>query len=235
MASGSDRPSVFISHVHEDRNVAAWLQQELEESFLGQFEVFVSSERHAHAGEAWLLKIEKELTRCTVLIALCTPASVERPWVNFELGAAWMQGKRIIPLCHGLSPADLKSPLSTLHGIAIDEPGDLETLYETLVDRFQLQRMPRVDFETLAGTVPQGEAPVERPGEDDEDMRDVLRRRLGRALTERQKWRTIGALATESGVDEETVRDVLVRWDAVRFSRGSSGKQLAGLIERVGP
>jgi hypothetical protein len=90
MASGADRPTVFISHVHEDRNVAAWLQQELEESF------------------------------------------------------------------------------------------------------------------------------------------------LGRALTDRQKWRTIGALATEAGIDEDTVMDVLRPWDDVRFGTGKSGKRIAGLVERVG-
>jgi hypothetical protein len=235
MASGADRPTVFISHVHEDRNVAAWLQQELEESFLGGFGVFVSSERHGHAGEDWLEKIEEELKRSSVLIALCSPVSVERPWVNFEPGAAWMQGKRIIPLCHGgLRPGDLENPLSTLHGIAIDDPDDLETLYETLVAQFGFARMPSVDFQALVRDVPTGDDSVDQPGADSEDMSAAVSRRLRRALTDRQKWRTIGALATEAGIDEDTVMDVLRPWDDVRFGTGKSGKRIAGLVERVG-
>jgi hypothetical protein len=61
--------ALFVSHIHEDRAVAAWLQSELDEAFLKEIDVFVSRERRAHAGENWLKRIEHELNRCKVLIA----------------------------------------------------------------------------------------------------------------------------------------------------------------------
>jgi hypothetical protein len=216
--------------VHEDREVAAWLQQELDESFMGLFDVFVSSERQAHAGEDWLRKIEDDLGRCTVLIALCSAFSVDRPWVNFELGAAWVLRKRIIPVFHGvLRPGKLRNPLSTLHAVAIGDPDDLETLYETLAVAFGFSRMPERDFAGLAAEVPTGPAEVRPSGEDDDA--NAIRERLRHALTVRQPWRTIGALATAAAVDEETV---LRRCDEVRFGKSKSGSAIAGLKERVG-
>ena len=39
-----------------------------------------------------------------------------RPWVNIELGAAWIKRVPIIPLCHsGLTPSDLPWPFADFH------------------------------------------------------------------------------------------------------------------------
>ena len=38
--------------------------------------------------------------RARAILVLCSPESVERPWVNFESGAGWGQDARVITVCH---------------------------------------------------------------------------------------------------------------------------------------
>lgn len=241
MDQASDPRTLFVSHVHEDRTVARWLQDQLLEAFLGQIEVFVSSEREGHAGEDWLKTVNEALHRCRVLVALCGPVSIHRPWVNFELGAAWMLQKRIIPVCHaGLTPDDLKLPLSHLQAVTLTDAEDIETLYETLAEQFGFQRAPRRNFAELAAEVPVFE-PAAGSGGGDGSMeaqlvardRDI-RGRLRHALEKGQEWRTISRVAVEAAISEDTALDILRADELVRFSRGRHGDLIVGLITRVG-
>jgi hypothetical protein len=238
---GVSDSTLFVSHVHEDHDVAGWLRNQLRDDFLGRIEVFVSSEREGHAGEDWLKTIDEALHRCRVLIALCSPISIHRPWVNFELGAAWMLQKRIIPVCHaGLTPDDLKAPLSTLHGITLTDAGGIKTLYETLAEQFGFPVVPVKDFAELAAAVPAVGAAAGTGGDNgsievqmvtrDRDIRLRLRRALETGL----KWRTIGRVAVEAAVPEGDALDILRADDQVRFSRGKHGDLIVGLIDRVG-
>ena len=240
MANAIDR-SVFVSHVNEDRAVAGWLQDQLRADFLGEIDVFVSSEREGHAGDDWLETIDEALHRCGVLLALCSPVSIHRPWVNFELGAAWMLKKRIIPVCHaGLTPEDLKIPLSRLHGVTLTKAEDLETLYETVALQLGFQQAPRRNFEELAAEVPAVVAlGGSRGGDGSMEAQMVardrdIRQRLRYALERGQKWRTVGRVAVEAAVTEDIALDILRADEQVRFSRGKHGDLIVGLIERVG-
>src|SRR3954451_18595439 len=106
MAAGAEH-WVFLSHIHEDAALAEWLKQRLERDFLEKLGVYVSSE--APPGANWFEGIDAHLEKSEMLLALCSPASIRRPWLNFEVGAAWARGKRVIPLCHnGLAPEDLE-------------------------------------------------------------------------------------------------------------------------------
>jgi hypothetical protein len=79
----------FVSHVSEEADVAARIKAALSRDFLGLLDVFVSSDTESiAAGEEWLRSIEKALQESALLIVLCSPASVGRPWINFEAGAA---------------------------------------------------------------------------------------------------------------------------------------------------
>jgi hypothetical protein len=114
---------VFISFIHEEQPVAAAVQQLLRAS-LHTEKVFLSSDEwQIFAGEQWLERIKQELAKAHVVVLLLSPRSVERPWVNFEAGAAWLTGKVIIPSCFcGLSKGALPKPYSNLQ--ALDLPGD---------------------------------------------------------------------------------------------------------------
>jgi hypothetical protein len=61
-----------------------------------------------------------------------------------------------------------------------------------------------------------------------------IRRRLRQALEKGMKWRTIGRVAIEAAIPEDTALDLLRADEQVRFSRGRSGEVIVGLITRVG-
>jgi hypothetical protein len=117
---------LFISHVHEDAEVAKALLDFLKESKL---EAFLSSDNwQIHAGEKWFERITAELNAAKLVILLLSDQSVKRPWINFEAGWAWATHKTIIPLCiGGLNKGAMPRPYSDLQGL------DLRTDYYDLV------------------------------------------------------------------------------------------------------
>jgi hypothetical protein len=109
---------IFISHIHEEADLATAIKTLVEESFLGMMDVFVSSDSTTiTSGAKWLEEITRGLKTCDVEIILCSPASIKRPWINFEAGAGWVRDIPVIPICHsGLALAGLPVPLSLLDG-----------------------------------------------------------------------------------------------------------------------
>jgi hypothetical protein len=124
----------FISHISEEAEVAQKLARAIEEDFHGVIEVYVSSEpEQTEVGEVWLTRIERELEDSSLLLILCSKYSIERPWINFEAGAAWLAGKILIPICHqGMTPDKLPIPFSNLQGMNLREREDLRSLYAAI-------------------------------------------------------------------------------------------------------
>jgi len=123
--------SVFVSHMHEDAPVARLLSEYLERGFARALIPFVSSERTSiPLGVKWLARIEDALRDCRVAIVLASPSSVARPWVNFEAGAAWMRGVRIIPVCiGGMRVEALPQPLRSLQACEVTSKEELGALF----------------------------------------------------------------------------------------------------------
>src|SRR3990172_4695206 len=103
---------VFISHIHEEAPLAMVLKEWLESSYAGQLDVFVSSDREdVPAGSKWLEEIDRALEQSSICVVLCSPASVIRPWINFETGSAWHKQIPVLPVCHsGQEKASLPAP-----------------------------------------------------------------------------------------------------------------------------
>jgi hypothetical protein len=143
------KPVVFISHVHEEAALAVGLSHELNHLYLGGLDFFVSSDRESlRGGDDWLTKIKEALTQASVIIALVSPRSIQRTWVNFESGAGWLQ-KRVIPLCHsGLHPSQLPQPLQSLYSFDLHDPTDLEDLFK-LIGKEAGLNLPPQDWHAL--------------------------------------------------------------------------------------
>lgn len=141
---------VFLSHITEDKALAGYLQTRIQRHFLKAIEVFVSSDSVSiEAGSDWLQSLHLALGRAKCVIVLCSPRSVRRPWVNFEVGAAWLKGLPIVPLCHrGLEPSHLRPPFSLLQGGSLEKTETLHSLY-LLLSRLSGLDAPEVDFEQM--------------------------------------------------------------------------------------
>lgn len=228
----------FISHISEEAEIASHLKKALDQDFLGNLLVFVSSDRESiAAGEDWLNAIDQALRNSKLLLILCSPKSIRRPWINFEAGAAWMLDIPIIPLCHsGLTPHDLPMPLSLKQGLLLDNPGGVERLYQRVAKEL-LCRVPKRSFEELAAEL--SRLSVQRVGADQLEYRQLendrgIGKRPSEALSKKNKWRTLERVAFEAAISEEIAADLLRGNDDVRFSKGKNGLTIVGLRSRVG-
>jgi len=116
------KPTIFISHITQEKEIACVIKSFIEEKFLGIVDVFVSShEESLKLGDDWMSTIKNSMIDCTMIIVICSPISITRPWINFESGAGWIKGTPVIPLCHsGLSPGKLPVPLNSFQASVLE-------------------------------------------------------------------------------------------------------------------
>jgi hypothetical protein len=135
---------IFVSHISEEAEIAALLQQAIEKDFLGLVKLFASSDIGSIvAGEDWLAAVQQAMNEAAAVIVLCSHASVHRPWVQFELGAAWSKQLPIIPVCHsGMGAEELPMPLSRREAVELRDPQGFERLYQAVAKLIKLERVP---------------------------------------------------------------------------------------------
>lgn len=141
---------VFISHITEEKELALKTKELIESSFLGMIEVFVSSdESDIPLGQKWLDSISYSLKNCAIEIILCSPKSINRPWINFEAGAGWVRDISVIPLCHSwMLPSKLPIPLSLWQAAKASDESSLKLLFPVLAQAIG-SSVPSIDFWTF--------------------------------------------------------------------------------------
>jgi hypothetical protein len=137
--SPTPAPVVFISHSSLDDYIAKKMRDDVMRTGATAFLDAVDIE----IGDEISDRIQKGLERCTELVVLLTPQSIQRRWIWMEIGGAWSQKKRVSGIVHGMTIGDLlKEP---------DMPGVVQERNLTLLNDFpdyvrQLKR--RVDRTT---------------------------------------------------------------------------------------
>lgn len=91
---------VFISHSHDDKEVALELKGTLR--ILG-FQGFVAHEDIEPTRE-WENEILGALKRCTALIAVASPSGRASAWMNQEIGAVVIRQRPVLAVKHGCAP-----------------------------------------------------------------------------------------------------------------------------------
>lgn len=104
--------NIFISHAVKDTQLAQEVAKLIQRADATR-QVFVASRPgDISPGQEWPEAIYRELRNADVYLALLTPSSITRPWVWFEIGAAWMSGQLLIPVvAGGLQIAEVPSPV----------------------------------------------------------------------------------------------------------------------------
>ncbi|MBY0379492.1 MAG: TIR domain-containing protein [Burkholderiales bacterium] len=138
---------VFLSHIHEEKEIALKLKSLIELHFLNMVNVFVSSDLSSNeTGEKWLNNITSALKVCVMGIILSSNNSIMRPWINFEAGALWVRDIKVIQACHsGMSKSTLPIPLNQLNGIDITSKEDLLSLFTSISKKLK-SIPPNPDF-----------------------------------------------------------------------------------------
>ena len=230
---------LFVSHVVEEAELAKILKASLTRDFLGLVEVFVSSDLESiSAGDNWLTALRSAMQASSALFVLCSHASISRPWVNFEVGAAWITDVPIVPVCHsGLRLSELPMPFSVLQGIEASSEDGLKRAYALVAQKLRCD-VPDRDFSLIAKSIAEFEkvyAPrVAALYESDIQRRERARTRIYEALAETKwKWRHIDTLASIGAVSEDEVIDLLHPDADVVFGKSEKdGRRMARLKTR---
>jgi hypothetical protein len=141
--------SIFISHIHEEAALGEALKSIIEDVFGSHgVHAFLSSDMgDLPPGRKWLDEITLQLHEARVIVSLISPKSLTRPWVNIELGAAWIKGLRVIPLCHsGQRVSDLPRPYHDFTGIGLDQEDAPKRLLAGIADGFGIAHPTRLAF-----------------------------------------------------------------------------------------
>ncbi len=143
--------TVFISHTAPEANLAICLKDWIESTFAGHVIVFVSSDkRDLRAGDKWFSEIDAALNTAGVLLVVCSPFSITRPWIHFESGCAWIRRVPVIPICHsGLVKDALATPLSSFHALTLEEEAFANRLLSALAHHFGISKLPRISFSEM--------------------------------------------------------------------------------------
>lgn len=146
---------IFISHINEEAEIASVLKEWIENTFLGQWTVFVSSDsKDIPAGSKWLDQIDSALEKSKLLIVLCSSKSISRPWINFEAGCGWIKKIPIIPICYsGMTKKSLPAPLSMLQGINTHEKDFSTKLLNSIASHLGVKRIPQIDAEAFNNAI----------------------------------------------------------------------------------
>jgi hypothetical protein len=85
---------VFLSYSYKDRPWVEAFTKTLEKA--GVREWFDAA--NLPPGERWDELTQDALRKSQILVLILSPNSIDSPWTFFELGAAFADGKRIIPV-----------------------------------------------------------------------------------------------------------------------------------------
>lgn len=125
---------VFVSHASVDKWVAGQIGKEL--ASVGA-EHFLDS-KFIETGDTIDDELRDALRDSAELLVVLSPAALERPYVWVEIGAAWIEGKRIVGILHGLTTSALAERDGTpafLSGILLRDINQLDEYLEELKQR----------------------------------------------------------------------------------------------------
>jgi len=149
-----DKPTVFLSHIGEEKELASIFKTHIEKSFIGMVDIFMSSDAQSiPLGQNWLDRVTQGLRTCKAMLLLCSPSSIKRPWINFEAGAGWARNIEVAPICHsGLRPVDLPLPMSLLQGLEANDPNRVNQVFQLIAKQLGSAE-PDVDVDAVVASV----------------------------------------------------------------------------------
>jgi len=116
---------IFVSHKESDADVAGALVQFLRSCIdIPENKIRCTSVPGYQLpfGTTVSGQLKKDLDSSNAVFVLLTSASLQSPWVLFELGASWALGKVIVPILGaGVSLSDLPGPLKEYQAIRADD------------------------------------------------------------------------------------------------------------------
>ena len=131
--SGRGRYRVFVSHATADKWVARVICERIESTGAVTFR----DDRDIAGGDDIPDSIREAIDSSEEMVVLLTPASVHRPWVLMEVGAAWQRGMRIIGIRQHI---EIEPIPAMLQSKKIVDLNDFDQYLDELVKRVRTVR-----------------------------------------------------------------------------------------------
>lgn len=151
-ASKAIPPKAFLSFGWEDRYLAERIALALQANGISTW----WAEWEFLAGDSMRRKIDQGIGECTHFVVLLTPSSIERPWVQEEMDAGFMQkvnrNAKFIGLRHGIEPKQLPPLLAGSLSPQID--ADLTGIAQLINDIHGVSRKPALGPLPAIATAP---------------------------------------------------------------------------------
>ena len=171
-----EKIKVFLSHIHEEEDVAQYLKEQIERGFLETIDVFVAGDyRSIKPGTDWFDRIVEGIRESQVVFVLVSSESANRPFINFEAGGAWLCDKKVIPLCHnGMIPGSLPEPMRRLQAIYLSQPDNVKSLFSQLAEIANIGLPRDIPFEDISQRITKGTIPSEEKESIPEKTMDTM-------------------------------------------------------------
>jgi hypothetical protein len=142
---------IFISHIQEELQVAQVLKKWIESAFADHCQVLISTDPEGIPSAAQALEEnERAWEETKALILLCSPDSIQKPWISFEAGCAWLRKILIIPVCHsGLPTGQLPQPLAIFPGFDLNQMDFGQNLFRTLAKELGISQLPAIQYRKM--------------------------------------------------------------------------------------
>ncbi|WP_297323807.1 TIR domain-containing protein [Nitrosomonas sp.] len=142
---------LFLSHAHDEADLALSFANWLERAFSSPVEVICTS-RPDHRVEAMVTEgIVKHLRDSKAVLSLLTPESIRGPWMYYEMGAAHALELGFFPcLARGLRFSDSPPQAREYQGVELYSADSVAKLVRALADRLQLGLADTIDAEAIA-------------------------------------------------------------------------------------
>jgi len=139
---------IFISYIREEFQIALVLKKWIESAFGDRCEVSISSDPETVPTVAQLVeRDDPALAELKALILICSPSSLQKPWLSFEAGCAWIKKISIIPVCHaGLSVSNLPTPLSMFFAFDMTQKDFPQKFFSTLGKEMGTSELPSIPY-----------------------------------------------------------------------------------------
>ena len=116
-APPADDYVVFVSHASYDKWIAQVICEKIESLGVKTWR----DDRDIDGGDKIPEKIKQAIASCSELAVLLTPQSIDRPWILVEIGAAWGQDKRIVPLFYHVETERVPDVVRENRGFHLNE------------------------------------------------------------------------------------------------------------------
>jgi hypothetical protein len=147
--------TVFLSHAHDEAELAVKFADWLERTFLSSVEVVCTS-RPSHRIEPGMVTtgIVKHLQDSKAVLSLLTPQSIRGPWLYYEMGAAHALGLLFIPcLARGSRFPGLPPQAWEYQGAELYSADNIAKLVRDVAHALVLKCPNTIDAEAILDTL----------------------------------------------------------------------------------